>query len=157
MPIKQNPFWYKLLKLMKKEGIIENGLTIPFIFGAYKIINRPFHNIQELLDEIHNTPIDKYPVLQKCFEIHQDVVVVEEKWQYNAKNIKEIKIKSLNSNNYLVISTNTNIGNTVEKISSSLTSLYGKAIENETFSWSNNKKEWIAFNDKEIELIKSIA
>lgn len=156
MKPRTNPYWYKLIKLLKQKEIITTGLTIPYIYGAYKVLNCPFANISDLINEVLNLPIDKYPVIQKCNLIHQHVTMVEEKEICNKQYIKDVKLVNTSNNNYLFISTNTDLGKTVEKLSFNLTALYGTHIRNENFSWNNLKKEWQKFSESEIGLIKSI-
>lgn len=156
MTHKANPYWYKLLKLLKQKGIINTGLTIPYIFGAYKIFNTPFANIPELLEEVINTPIDKFPVIQKCVVINQHVLMVEQKEICNKFYTKDIKLESKEKNNHLFISTNTDLGKTIERLSFNLTALYSVHIKNGNFSWNNSEKRWKPFSETEIGLLKSI-
>lgn len=156
MTQKANPYWYKLIKLLKQKGIINTGLTIPYIFGAYRILNTPFADISEMIDEIINTPIDKFPVIQKCIVINQHVLMVEQKEICNKYYTKDIKLNNTANNNHLFVSTNTDLGKTLERLSFNLTALYNEHIKSGNFSWDNTEKKWKQFREDEIALIKSI-
>ncbi|WP_159075841.1 hypothetical protein [Muricauda brasiliensis] len=152
----QNPDWYKLTKLLKKEGLINTGLTIPYIFGAYELLGNPFEDIIDLLEEILKNRIDKYPVIQKCTAIHQHVVAVEERNQYHKSYLKDVKLLNAKNEIGLIISSNTNLGQTSELIYKNLNRLYKKPIDDKTYSWHHKKQEWRPFNKEEVRLIMSI-
>ncbi|HEY1062607.1 MAG TPA: hypothetical protein VGE44_13020 [Daejeonella sp.] len=154
--MKKNPDWYKLTKLLKQKGKINTGLTIPYIFGAYKLLGQPFENISALLDELRKNSIDKYPVIQKCGTIHQHVVAVEDKKLYHKNYIKDIKLQNAKNEINLVISSNTDLGKTDEAIYKSLTQLYKEYIDAGNFSWNNREQKWKPFEKEEKELILSI-
>ena len=151
-----NPYWYKLIKLLKRKGKITTGLTIPYLFGAYKLLDVPFSNLSTLISEVHNSVIDKYPIIQKCHEINQHVIMVEKKEICHKYYGKEVKLINKNENNFLFISSNTNLGKTLDKVSFNLNRLYLKPIKEDKFSWNNSSKSWIKFSDEEKELIMSI-
>ena len=84
-----NLYWYSLIKLSKSRGLITTGLTIPYIFGAYKILGLPFNDIAQLVFAILESKADKFPVIQKCPVIGQHVVMLEEKVNCNKYYKKE--------------------------------------------------------------------
>ena len=151
-----NPYWYKLTKLLKEKGMINTGLTIPYIFGAYKLLEQPLENISALLDELRKNPIDKYPVIQKCGTIHQHVISVEDKKIYHKCYLKDVKLKNANNEIDLMVSSNTDIGKTDEMVYKNLTQLYKKYTDAGKFSWNNKEQEWRPFEKEEIDLILSI-
>lgn len=150
-----NPFWYKLIKTLKANGTISTGLTIPYIYGAYEAIGEPFSNITELVDHVLLNPIDKYPLIQKCHVIQQDVLMVEKR-EYCNKYVKAIKFENSNRDNSLFISPNTDLGKTLDKVYSNLTALYSNPIERKHYSWNNREKTWQKFSEDEIKIIESI-
>jgi hypothetical protein len=151
-----NPYWYKLTKLLKQKGKINTGLTIPYIFGAYKLLGQPFENISGLLDELRKNPIDKYPVIQKCGTIHQHVIAVEEKKIYHKEYIKDVILRNTNNVIDLIVSSNTDIGKTDEAVYKKLTQLYKEPINQENYSWNNKEQKWKPFEKEEKDLILSI-
>lgn len=151
-----NPIWYKLTKLLKEEGKINTGLTIPYIFGAYKLLGQPFDNIPKLIDELRKYPIDKYPVIQKCGSIHQHVVAIEEKNIYHKGYIKDVKLRNSNNEIELIISSNTDLGKTKEVVYKKLTQLYKEPIINNNYSWNNREQKWKPFEKEEENLILSL-
>lgn len=157
---KLNPRWYALLKLLKAAEPpyrITTGLTIPFIFGAYHMIEQPFTNIYELVIAIRDSEINGYPIIQRCHVIGKHVVTVEGKEHYNKNHDKYINFKSDTSNSRLFISSNTQLGKTIEKVSHNLAAEYGDPIQEEEYSWDNANNRWRKFTGREIDLIKSIA
>jgi hypothetical protein len=152
----QNPIWYKLTKFLKKQEKITTGLTIPYLFGAYKWFDKDLSNISDLLDELRKYPIDKYPVIQKCNVIHQHVIAVEHKYIYNKKSSNDLKLQNKYGDVDLIISSNTNLGKTDSEIYKNLTYLYEEFVKKGTFSWDNNTKEWKVFSKNEIELLNAI-
>lgn len=155
--IYSNPPWFKLVKLLKKNGKISTGLTIPYIFGAYKLLGQPFVSIKQVVEHIHNSRIEEaYPVIQKCYEIEHHVVMPAST-EYCNRNFKtEIKFKNPENGNILFVSSNTKLGNALSEVSRSLEANYLMPIKNQTFSWSKEDKSWIQFNKEEIDMIKSI-
>lgn len=151
-----NPDWYKLTKLLIQKKVIGTGLTIPYIFGAYKLLGQPFDDVTQLLDELRKYPIDKYPVIQKCDRIQQHVVAVEDKKIYHKDYIKDVKLRNANNEISLIISSNTKIGKTDEDVYKSLTQLYKVYIDAGKFSWNNGEQKWKPFKKDEEELILSI-
>lgn len=152
----QNPDWYKLTKLLKLRGEIITGLTIPYIFGAYKLLGKPFENISALLDELRKYQIDKYPVIQKCGTIHQHVIAVEDKHIYHKDHLNDIKLYNANKGIDLVISSNTELGKNEEMIYKNLTRLYKDPIDAGKYSWNNTIEKWKPFEEKEEKLILSL-
>ena len=150
------PFWYKLIKRLKTEGVINTGVTIPYMFGAYKTIGRPFTDIGQMILAIRDSNTDKYPVIQKCTVIGHHVIMLEEKVNCNNEYRKDIRFENSNKDGYLFISSNTNLGNTIEKFSRSLTVAYENPIRRGEYSWNNREEEWKEFETSEITLIKSI-
>lgn len=151
-----NPYWYKLTKLLKQKGKINTGLTIPYIFGGYKLLGQPFENISELLDELRKNPIDKYPVIQKCGTIHQHVIAVEEKKIYHKEYIKDVKLRNTNNEIDIIVSSNTDIGKTDEVVYKKLTQLYKEPINQENYSWNNKEQIWMPFEKEDKDLILNI-
>lgn len=150
------PIWYKLIKLLKANGTIGTGLTFPFIYGAYELLDEPFADIKEILEHLLEVPIDKFPVIQKCHVIQQHVVMVEKKEVCNKGYYKDVKFDSLKKDNKLFISTNTDLGRTLEKVSSNLVGQYQNPIDRKHYSWDNKNKTWRVFNAEEIQMIISL-
>jgi len=152
----QNPYWYKLTKLLKQKGKIDTGLTIPYLFGAYELLGKSPKDVSSIINEIRKYSIDKYPVVQKCGTIHQHVIAVEDKKIYNNAYIKDIKLRKTNEQVDLIVSTNTNLGKTEQEVYKNLTQLYDEPIKAKTFSWNNKEGKWKPFEKDEIDLIMSI-
>lgn len=151
-----NPLWYKLIKLLKSNGTIGTGLTFPYIYGAYELLGEPFESIKEILEHLLNNPIDKFPVIQKCNVIQQHVVMVEKKEICNKGYYNDVKFDNVKKDNKLFVSTNTDLGKTLDKVSSNLVAQYQNPIDRKHYSWDNKMKAWKVFTNEEIQMILSI-
>ncbi len=152
----KKPYWYKLIKGLIAKGDITDGLTIPYLFGAYAVIEQPFKSIDQLINHILNSPTDIYPVIQKCDRIEHQVIILEDKKVCNKTYKTDVKFESAKKDNILYISSNTSLGKTIEQVCQSLKVEYDNPIQREEFSWSKTKKKWRKFEPEEIQFIKSI-
>ena len=82
--------------------------------------------------------------------------MVEQKEICNKYYTKDIKLNNAANNNHLFISTNTDLGKTLERLSFNLAALYQEHINNGNFSWDNSEKKWKQFSEDEIALIQTI-
>lgn len=144
-----NPNWYKLIKLLKGNGTITTGLTIPYIFGAYEILGNPFSSIEELINHVLLNPIDKYPLIQKCHVIQHDVLMMERK-EYCNKYEKAVKFENANGDNALFISPNTALGKSLDNLYLNLEALYSNPIKRKHYSWDNKEKPGKSFLTKKL-------
>lgn len=155
----ENPYWYKLIKAFKaaeKPYKISTGLTIPFLMGAYSLLEKPFENVEELVLSIYNSEIEKFPVIQKCPVIQKHVLMVEEKEICNKTYIKDVRFENSNGSNILFISYNSILlGKDLPKVIRNLNTEYSDAIKMGRFSW-NNTNGWSPFDEREKEIIKSV-
>lgn len=151
-----NPLWYKLIKLLKSNGTITTGLTVPYIFGAYEILGEPFFNIKEVVDYIFENSLDKFPLIQKCPDIQHHVIMLEKKEICNRYFSKFIRFENKENGNKLFISNNTDLGKTYDKVCLNLEMLYFMPIQQNCYSWNKTGNKWEKFSQKEIEIIKSI-
>lgn len=151
-----NPIWYKLIKLLKSNGTIGTGLTFPYIYGAYELLDQPFGSIKEILEHLLNTPFDKFPVIQKCHVIQQHVIMVEKKEICNKGYYKDVRFENDKGDHKLFVSTNTDLGKTLDKVCSNLIAQYQNPIDRKHYSWDNNKKFWTVFSNEEIAVITSL-
>lgn len=156
MERKQKPYWYTLIKLLKANRKITTGLTIPYVFGAYEILEQPLENINHLVKVLLESVTDKFPVIQKCPEIGQHVIMLEDKEICNKYYKKDIRFENFNKKNLLFISANTELGKSIERLCWNLTAGYETQINSKDFSWNNKKKCWQKFEKGDIEMILSI-
>lgn len=147
------PIWYNQILFRKNNRIITNGLTIPYIIGSYNFLGQTY-SINELMNEIINSNLDKCAVIQKCPEIRQYVIGIED------KNFCEIyfrnEISFTNSNNVksLIITQNaSDLGSNFEKITDTFINLYKNYLDEGKYSWDNRNKVWIPLNNYEESLI----
>lgn len=150
------PYWSILTKRLKKDGIIGTGLTIPYLFGAYRILDYQVSNISELLQHILNSHAPEFPVIEKCDKIQYDVIKLEARNMANRDRKKEFHEPNEQTDNKLFVSYNTNLGNSFEKVCAELTARYGTWINKEKFSWSQSEGKWKKFQPEEISMIESI-
>ena len=75
-----NNYWYRLIQQAKENHDIFNGLTIPYILGAYKrsfpeyIIDK--NSVQRLLLDLLDSQNELTAVLEKCGLINQYVIAL---------------------------------------------------------------------------------
>ena len=153
---KSNPYWYKLIKHLKASGTIDTGLTIPYLFGAHKILNTPYDSVEALILDVYNSEINKYPVIQRCDVIEQHVLKVEAKEVCNKYFAKDVGIRNPNFENILFLTNNAILGKTLNGAIKALTQIYDPPIRREEFSWNRSKKEWQKFSADEVKLILEI-
>lgn len=151
-----NPYWYTLIRYLKRIGTIENGLTIPYLYGAYRRLGIEINSIEYLLNEILNSPAPFLPVIERCDIIHKDVLQLEMAKEVKKNRKDQVQIFSENGDNILVISYNTKLGNTVKQVSNALSGLYQKQIDKENYSWNNDIEDWQKFTDFDKECIDRI-
>ena len=68
------PYWSILTKKLKENGTITTGLTIPYFFGAYRILGYKVDTIRDLLMHILNSRATDFPVIEKCDKIQHDII-----------------------------------------------------------------------------------
>lgn len=152
---------YNLITSLKAKGIINNGLTIPYVIGGIKTINETlvldYNSVKILLEEIINSNLSNdVIILQKCPDINQFVIKIENANFADKYLQKEIIFKNKEDRKTFYITQNaSSLGNSVDEITANLNKLYLTNILEETFSWSNSSNQWFHFTDEEINIIKS--
>ena len=43
-----NPYWYKLIKKLKREDKVKTGPTLSYVLGAYKLLDEPISDFQTI-------------------------------------------------------------------------------------------------------------
>ncbi len=154
------PIWYQQISYQKKNRLISNGLTIPYLIGTYKLYGYQFikqeNPIEVLINDIVNSEIDGCAVLQKCFDIRQFVIKIESR-NYCKDNYKtEIYFKNNKDNKSLIITQSaSDLGKDLPTIINTLSDLFLENINHGKFSWNNADKLWQEFNEKDIKIILS--
>ena len=152
--------WYKQISYQKKKGLISNGLTIPFLIGTYELccsyLVRQQNPIKFLFDEIINSEIGFCAVLQKCPNINQFVIGIEDR-EFCEKHFKrEICFKNAKDNKILIITQNASeLGSDLMKIVDALNVLYIENIDLGKCSWNSKDRIWQEFNEKDKKIILS--
>ncbi len=150
-------FWYNLIERARKSDIIIDGLTIPFMLGAKKLLDPSFNiddnSIQELLAEIINSDTDEKAVL-KYSPTKQYIITLRDA-QFCSENLSDgLVFKNKKGNKVLYVAKAVSVlGNTIQKISKALHDEYKNQIERETFSWNEGARRWQKFTDAEKEVI----
>lgn len=156
---RSGPHWYNLIKLFKAAEppyIITTGLTIPFLFGAYKILGEPFKNINQLVKVIIDSEVGELPIIHRCPEIDRHVILTQKKEYCNRYYAKYARIESESANNRLLISdTAVHLGKTFDKLCNGIHGEYQKTIDSEEYSYSK-KTGWRKFEEGETEIIKNL-
>jgi hypothetical protein len=147
------PIWYNQISFRKSKRIITNGLTIPYIIGSYNFLGHAY-SINELMNEIINSNLDKCAVIQKCPEIRQYVIGIEDKNFCEKYFQNEISFTNSDNVKSLIITQNaSDLGNNLKKITDIFINLYKNDLDEGKYSWDNRNKGWIPLNDYEQRLI----
>ena len=150
------PYWSILTKKLIEKGTITTGLTIPYLFGAYRILGYEVNNIRDLLNHISDSHATDFPVIEKCDKILHDVIILEARNISNRDRKKEFQEFNEQTGNKMFVSYNTNLGNSIEKVCAELSARYGDLIKEEKFSWNQAAEKWNKFQPEEIAFIESI-
>lgn len=154
------PIWYQQISYHKKNRLISNGLTIPFLIGTYKLCGYQFVNqenpIEVLINDIVNSEIDVCAVLQKCFDIRQFVIKIESRNFCEDSYKTEIYFKNNKDNKSLIITQSaSDLGKDLPTIIDTLSDLFLENINHGKFSWNNADKIWQEFNENDKNVILS--
>lgn len=150
------PYWNILIKRLKADKTITTGVTIPYLYGAYRILGFQHNSIHDLLNLILDSRSQDFPVIERCDVILHDVVKLEEKNIANRNRRNEFKLSNRKTENSIFVSYNCNLGNTDKKVIAGLITKYQTQIDNEQFSWNNKGGIWREFNQLEIDVIAGI-
>ena len=152
------PFWYRLIvgHISSPNTRIENGLTIPYIIGAKRIIegsNVDENSVDSLLNEIVNSSTDEVAFIQKCPGIGKIVVALRQREFADKKFKTETSFINSSGQKSLYISKDASfLGKSLSEITDNLKKDYQDAINNEEFSWFGGK--WNKFIKDDIKLIE---
>lgn len=148
-----SPSWLKVLAFHEQHGIIWNGLTIPFLIGAERLLNekQSKYSVKDFFENVNNlkTPI----TILKCSQIHEFVI--------GTLDSETQLILNKNPNTYLrignIICTDESLKDfkTADDFSAFCCAEYEKIIQTDTFSLQNGA--WRTFNRNELENIKRSA
>ena len=74
----ENPIWHTLLSTHLSKRWVRQGLTIPYIIGAYSLIAPSYEvseeSIPNLLRDIASSKIDEIAIYHPCHHLYEDVV-----------------------------------------------------------------------------------
>lgn len=154
-------FWYKLIEAARKKDIILDGLTVPFIVGAYEHINPGFvaggNAVQKLLAEIAASGTEEKAVL-KYSPNNQYIITLRDAAFCKAHLAKQLVFKNKKRKPSLYATTEVAFfGNTIEAISKALNEEYKTFMARGTFSWDDKLRGWQTFSDAEMEVINEAA
>lgn len=156
----KDPFWYSLIISLKTKKVITNGLTLPYIIGADKVINKkPFddNSIPSLLKNIVNSQTEQIAVFQNCTDINQYVVGVENLDFCNLYFKNYLSFNNQENSKSLYITPNAlSFGTTIAEIEKNLIDKFQGFIQDEKFSWNRSTSSWEKFTPKEIEILNSV-
>lgn len=152
-----NYFWYRLIELARKTDIIIDGLTVPFILGAKKILDPTLtiddNSIHELLTEIVNSETSEKAVL-KYSPNKQYIITLRDTVFCNENLSGDLVFKNRKGHHSLYVTKDVAVfGATLKKISTSLYELYKNQMEKEAFSWDDQARRWQKFNATEMGVI----
>ena len=153
------PFWFQLINYQKSKDIISNGLTIPYIIGAYQICNRNLNSnnpVQSLFLKIIESELNHCAVLQMCPNIRQYVVGIDDRQFCEQYMLTEISFSNIRGQSSLFITQNARqLGSNFDKVVEEFYRLYKTHINKQEYSWNKHDGIWQQFSPDEVALIKS--
>lgn len=153
------PLWYNLIERKKNNGTITNGLTIPYLVGAYSEITKSGSKdaLIDLISDICNTNMNHKAVLQYCGDINQYVISLKPLEFCIEYFDQTTAIKNQQNVASLYISPSaTNFGFSKSDLIDNLWLKYEDPIINNKYSWKSLSQSWESFSDIEKEEIHLI-
>lgn len=148
----KKPYWYIVLRHFERSNYVDNGLTIPFLIGARKIIepDKSLFTISELLNSIDNSSISI--TFMKCGNINEYIIGLLDT---ETKNFTEQSPKSHDVIGRIVCTDYSLKGFTeLPEIISMLNKEYEALIDEENYS--KNSGIWGQFSKLDVRRISEI-
>ncbi len=147
------PIWLNQIKNQKKNGLIEFGLTIPYLIGCYKVYGNRI-SLEEFLNIVIETDSEFCAVIQKCTTTKQYVLGYD-KTEFCEKYMSKcIKFKNHKHRYSLFITLNAiELGNDISNLKKTFEKLYKKILYENKYNWNNNLKDWEEFSKKQEQII----
>lgn len=148
-----NNYWYRLIQQAKENHDIFNGLTIPYIIGAYKLSFSEYiidkYSVQRLLLDLLDSQNELTAVIEKCGLIKQYVIALRNHQSLEDNFQDETHFRNdMGVNNLFVIHEAKVLGNSIEEISVSLTDMYKNYLSKDEFSW-DSEHGWMPFSERD--------
>lgn len=152
--------WLKHINYQKSNKIISNGLTLPYLIGIYKHLSieaGTTNAVDFLFKEILHTNTAYNIIIQRCPEIQQYVLGIEQKSFCNVYFKNEIRFKLNESTAEIIITQNAKcLGDNLQIVIADLNKLYKNEIDNNLNSWNAQNKKWTKFSSEEKKLIEMV-
>lgn len=158
--MEKNVLWEKLLIHLKEQRIITNGITVPYLVGAYFLTYRSTPNkelLEEVISNLINSSSNSKPILQFCGDINEYVIGLKSS-EFCATNYSNntFFLNIQNDKTLFITSNASNFGKTEKELIENLWNRYQSQIESKCFSWRAMAQKWELFNDAEVNRIKQI-
>lgn len=157
-----NPeFPLKLIQALKEKGIIKNGLTVPYLLGAFKYPNVNYitkKDLKSLLDNLINSDTSQKPVFYYCGEdINEFVITLESNENCQNNYITDIVFYNTNGQKgFYILENAKKFGATKDELVDNLWNRYADVIKSHKFSWKSLSQSWEQFSEFEITNITEI-
>lgn len=143
---KIKPYWAKIFYHFIRRGYIYNGLTLPFLIGAEKVMDTDatLYSISEILEKFsrYEMPV----TVMRCGNIGEYVFGIMDTEDLNHKNLyREINNIFVTDNSLAACSTLSDLIDTME-------GRYNGLLDKQFYSRLNGK--WESFSNIDIERIK---
>lgn len=153
-------FWEKLLIQLKEQRIITNGITVPYLVGAYSLTFHSTPNkelLQEVISILINSSSNSKPVLQFCGDINEYVIGLKSSEFCTSNYSNDTFFLNMENDKTLFITGNaSNFGKTEKELIENLWKRYQTQIESKCFSWRAMNQKWELFNEAEVNRIQGI-
>ena len=144
--------WRDLILFFERKHYVNNGLTIPFLIGAIKLLDGNKLKISQLLTEFSDIRNSKRTTIMKCGNIGEFVIGImdleSEEYHNKLPNDLQKEFKKL-----AIIDNSLNQFNEIKELINFFENRYGFEIENEQYS--KNLGKWTEFTKKDLENIES--
>ena len=141
--------WINLVHFLLRKQYFHNGLTIPFLIGAIKLLDRRTLTVSEFINELINS--EQKVTIMKCDDIGEYVIGTldyeSEKFYEKSSNSLYRKFKNL-----FVIDDSLSEYKSIESLIDFMERKYSEIVMNKKYS--KNAGQWTDFTEQDIKRIR---
>ncbi len=147
MSAKKIPYWNLLLRHFEKNGYIQNGLTLPFLIGALKVIksDSSLWTIEEIAESLNSNGC----TILKCSNIGEFVI-----GSLDNETLKYEHLYHCLDDKIIVTDSSLDHIKNIAELKKLFIELYQSRISN--CEYSKNNGAWTSFTPTEVTRIKEI-
>lgn len=155
--MEKNVFWTELINQLKEQRVYVNGITVPYLIGAYSVafqLTPKKELLEEVISILINSSSNTKPVLQHCGDIGEYVIGIAtiEYCTLNYPN-ETVFLNEHNDKTLFIKDNAKHFGKTENELIENLWKRYQTPIESKKFSW---RGKWEEFSEVEKSRIQKI-